>query len=258
MTNYLKAYNAPLVIWCYFSESQSKIINAKIRDNSHLNVHTPHTLMTVHRTDISAICDFWWYDWFYYRYPGAKFSSSVKHLGIVLGQVDHPSTSMSQWDMNDYGAFLTRHKLRFLHVSDISSGVEEQKYKDFDAKIQSNLGVSLSLLPSTWLRSRKVTQMTQTGKNQLFLKLITLITMMNTSVMKCFWPRMVNMCSHLRPSATQRVIQETRLVSIILTQSLIRVCTKLFLQIFCCRGMQRKLFLRTFTWMLMLNDTSIS
>ena len=63
ITKDLKASNKPLVIWCYSAENRSKIINAKARENYHLNGQTPHTLLTGKPTYISAICEFLWYNW---------------------------------------------------------------------------------------------------------------------------------------------------------------------------------------------------
>ena len=52
ITKDVKASNAPLVLWCYFSELCSKIINATDRDNYHLNGQTKHTLSIFQPTDI--------------------------------------------------------------------------------------------------------------------------------------------------------------------------------------------------------------
>ena len=49
---------------------------------------------------------------------------------------------------------------------------------------------------------------TPKGKNQLFLRLIIFSAMMNTSFLKYFCPRMVNICNQIRYSVPQSMIQE--------------------------------------------------
>ena len=57
---YLKASNESLVILCYFVEIRSQKINAKARENYHLNGQTPHTFTSVHTRDVSDICKLGW------------------------------------------------------------------------------------------------------------------------------------------------------------------------------------------------------
>ena len=90
-----KAFNAPLVLWCYCAECRSKIINYTTHEKYHLNGQTSYTSMTVQPTDISAICEIGWYNWLYYQDPYAKLPRPVEHLGRVLGPAEHARKSMS-------------------------------------------------------------------------------------------------------------------------------------------------------------------
>ena len=58
--NDLKAYNVPMVLWCYFSERCSNTINSKSRENYHLNGQNPHTFITGQPMDNSASCELGW------------------------------------------------------------------------------------------------------------------------------------------------------------------------------------------------------
>ena len=116
ITKDLKASNSPLVLWCYFAECSSKIINATACDNYHLNGETTRTLMTDQPMDISAIYLFYWYNWFYYQYQAAKFPNSVNRLRRVLCPVYHAITAMSQWLMNDNGTVVPGQTLHSLNI----------------------------------------------------------------------------------------------------------------------------------------------
>ena len=136
---YLKSSNAPLVLWCYCVYLQSKSINATVRDNFHLYVQTPDTLITGQTTDISAICELGWYNWCYYRDTSSKFPSPVERLSIVIGTENHVGVAMSRWVMNDHCNVLPCQTLCYLNIVDINSDIEEQKLKYFDVKIQLKL-----------------------------------------------------------------------------------------------------------------------
>ena len=121
-TKDLKAYNVPQVFLCYCSERCYKIIDDTAREKYHLNGQTPHTLMSVQPTDISAIYESGWYDWCYYRYTAAKLQNSAELLGRFLGPADHAGTAMYQWEMNENGIVLPLLTLRSLNVGEINSG----------------------------------------------------------------------------------------------------------------------------------------
>ena len=82
------------------SERRSKIINSTARDNYHFNSQTPHTLITGQPTDISAIFEFRWYKWCYYRDPDAKLPDPTEHIGRIVILVDHSGIDISQWVIN--------------------------------------------------------------------------------------------------------------------------------------------------------------
>ena len=68
----------------------------------------------------------------------------LERLGRTLDASDYSGTSMSQWVMNYKGTVLPLQTLCYLNVGEINSDTEEQKRKDFDAKIKLKLGDSLS------------------------------------------------------------------------------------------------------------------
>ena len=95
-------------------------------------------------TDISAICEFGWYDWCYYRDPSAKFPILVERLGRFLCPEYHFGTAIYKWVMNQNVNVLPQHTQRSLNAGDINSYMEEWKHKNFYVKIQLNQVYSVS------------------------------------------------------------------------------------------------------------------
>ena len=121
----LRDYNEPLVLWCYFDDRRSKIINAKYHENYHLNSQTPHKLIIEQPADISAIYEFGRYNWCFYQEPSAKFPNPAKRLGRVLYPADRYGTAMYQWEMNENDTVLSQNTFCSLNVGGISSNTEE-------------------------------------------------------------------------------------------------------------------------------------
>ena len=83
------------------------MINNAIANNiTILQGQVPQSRMTGQPTDISALCEFGWYEWVKYRREGAKFSFPHERLGRALGPATNSGTMMSQCILNVTGDVL--------------------------------------------------------------------------------------------------------------------------------------------------------
>ena len=99
----LKESNAPLVMWDYCLERLCKIFNHTALTLFQLDGITPHTMMIGQLSDISAICEFAWYDWVYFRDGDQQFPHNHERLGRALGPADNAGPGMSQWILTGNG-----------------------------------------------------------------------------------------------------------------------------------------------------------
>ena len=102
--------DCPMVLWCYCIERWAEIINSTARSNYLLQGQVPSTRMSGQPTDISAICEFGWYQWVIYRIE--KFPFQHQRLGRVLGPARNAGNTMSQWVMTATGDVMPIQRLR--------------------------------------------------------------------------------------------------------------------------------------------------
>jgi len=79
----IKESDAPLVLWDYCLERLCKIFNHTALNLFQLNSINPHIMMTGQPADISAICEFAWYEWVYFRDRQQQFPHTHEQLGRV-------------------------------------------------------------------------------------------------------------------------------------------------------------------------------
>ena len=138
--------NCPMILWCYCVERRAEIINSTARSNYLLQGQVPSTRMTGQPTDISAICEFGWYQWVIYRLEGEKFPFQHQRLGRVLGPARSAGTAMSQWVMTASGDVMPIQTLRALTNSENNSPTMKERKRDFTRFIKEKFGNSIKLL----------------------------------------------------------------------------------------------------------------
>ena len=77
--------NSPLCFWDYCVDRRARINNLTAKNAFRLHGSTPHTLTTGDEGNISNLCQYGWYEWFYFRDQTAAFPNSKEVLGRVLG-----------------------------------------------------------------------------------------------------------------------------------------------------------------------------
>jgi hypothetical protein len=143
MLRELKRSNCPMKLWCYLGEWFVKVNNCLARETYQLHNQTPHFKATGQITDISAICEFQWYEWVYFRDHASSFPYAKERLGRYLGPADHAGTMMSKWILNDKGTVLPFQTLRPLTPSEMNSPMEKTKREAFDKAIRLRHGDSI-------------------------------------------------------------------------------------------------------------------
>ena len=85
----MKESNCPLAFWDYCMERRARINNLTAKDIFSLHGGNAHTSLTGEEGDISALCQFGWYEWCYYREKKALFPLIEKSLveSLALQQV---------------------------------------------------------------------------------------------------------------------------------------------------------------------------
>ena len=81
----MKESDCPLVLWDYCAERRARINNLTAKDIFKLHGTNAHTALTGDEGNISNLCQYWWYDWCYFRDQKEKFSFNREVLGRILG-----------------------------------------------------------------------------------------------------------------------------------------------------------------------------
>ena len=93
----MKEAGSSLVFWDYCIERRARINNLTAKNVFSLHGTSPHTDLTGEEGDISALCQFKWYDWCYFRKNRERFPFNREVLGRVLGPSTGEGNEMSQW-----------------------------------------------------------------------------------------------------------------------------------------------------------------
>ena len=95
--------NSPLCFWEYCVERRARINNHTAKD----------ALVSM---DISNLCQYTWYECWYFRDQTAAFPNNKEVLGRVLGPARGAGNEMAQWILKANGRVVPRRSLRPLKV----------------------------------------------------------------------------------------------------------------------------------------------
>ena len=141
--------NCPMRLWDHCAERRARLHNVIPCNLFQLNGHTPITATLDIQGDISNICQFDWYDWCYYREKSNKlFPQQKRRLGWVLGPLKNEGNEMTQAVLNDEGRVVPRQTCQPLTTAELHSESEKIKRANFDKKIASLLGDSITIVDS--------------------------------------------------------------------------------------------------------------
>ena len=88
--------------------------------------------MTRDSTDISALSEFDWYKWVYWRDNKASYPYPHERLGHALGLCDSVGMAMSQWVLNDNMKFIPMLTARKLTLEELLKESEHHKGEELD------------------------------------------------------------------------------------------------------------------------------
>ena len=140
----MKASDSPLIFWDYCMERRARINNLTAKDLFSLHGSNAHTCLTGEEGDMSALCQYDWYEWCYFRDQTAKFPFNREVLGRVLGPATGAGNEMSQWILKGNGNVVPRRSFRPLSVEEQHSLIEANKRKTFDALIERRWGSAIT------------------------------------------------------------------------------------------------------------------
>ena len=143
----LRASDAPMALWDYCIQRRAQIHNVTPRNLFQNDGLDPHTITFGNQADISNLCSFGWYQWVYYRDHGV-FPINKEKLGRVLGPLRNEGNEMAQAVLTSSGKVIPRRTIRRLRDDEITSPIEIDKRKRFDAVIRHKLGDS-AVFPAT-------------------------------------------------------------------------------------------------------------
>ena len=137
-----------MVLWDYCAQRRALINNLTPKSLFQLGKTSPFQYQFGVQGDISALCNFGWYDWCYYREEGTiVFPLGKEMLGKVLGPSKNEGNEMAQNVLAYTGKVVPRRSLRRLTQVELESESEKSKRAKFTAQILSRLGDSLTLPP---------------------------------------------------------------------------------------------------------------
>ena len=145
----MRETNSPLWLWCYCAKRRSSIFTLTAKNLYQLQGTNPYTATLGEIGDISALCQFAWYEWVYFRQGKAPFPYLREELGRCLGLCRNDGNEMCQAILQANGQIVPRRSLRRLthHELAPSNEVESQKRAIFDDKIRQQFGDSMGLGP---------------------------------------------------------------------------------------------------------------
>ena len=139
--------NSPMKLWDYCAERRALIHNATPRNLFQLNGNTPAVATFGKQADISNLCQFKWYQWCKFREENkVQFPFQKVQLGRVLGPMKNAGNEMAQAVLKSNGTVVPRRTCRPLTIAEIESPTEQSLRNDFDARINSRHGDSLTII----------------------------------------------------------------------------------------------------------------
>ena len=145
----MRETNSPMRLWCYCAERRSSIFTLSAKNLYQLQGMNPYMATLGEMGDISALCQFGWYEWVYFRQGKAPFPYLKEELGRCLGPCRNEGNEMCQAVLQANGHIVPRRTLRRLtaHEMAASNEVEQRKRATFDDKIIQRFGDSMGLGP---------------------------------------------------------------------------------------------------------------
>ena len=137
-----------MCLWDYCVERGARINNLMAKDNFKLHGTTPHTATLAEEGDISSLCQFGWYEWWYYHEQTTAFPHNHEVLGQILGPALGKGNEMAQWILKANRRVVPRRSLRPLTTTERHSPVEEKKQNVLDALIERRMGTSINPPPT--------------------------------------------------------------------------------------------------------------
>ena len=131
-----------MTFWCYCAERQARIMSATCCNIYSLNGLTPLSKLTGEPTDISALSEFDWYEWVYWRDDNASYPFPHERLGRALGPCNSVGTAMSQWVLNNDMKVIPVLTARKLTKDELLRESERRKREEFDRAVNSKFGSS--------------------------------------------------------------------------------------------------------------------
>ena len=92
----MKASNCPLAFCDYCMKCHAGINNLTAKELFPLHGSNVHSALTEEEGDVSALCQYNWYEWCYYRENSEKFPFNREILGRFLGPSTVEGNEMAQ------------------------------------------------------------------------------------------------------------------------------------------------------------------
>jgi hypothetical protein len=140
---------SPKDLWDYCLELQALIRSNTAHNLFQLESEVPFTWMGNGTADISAICEYGWYEWVYYRDENAPFPNDSEVLGRYLGPAPDIGGEMCMRILNATGKVRHRTTIRPLTTSELLSEEHRQVRATFDAAIAETRGPSFTKMDFT-------------------------------------------------------------------------------------------------------------
>ena len=112
-----------------------RINNITDKNLFQLEGQTTNFTVTGEEGDISNLCQFYWYQWCYFREQKSPFPLAQEVLGLVLVPAKGEGYEMEQWVLKANGNVVPRCTTRPLNTSELSSETENRKRNFFDELI---------------------------------------------------------------------------------------------------------------------------
>ena len=141
----MRESHSPLAFWDYCVERRACVHNLTVKSRFNLHGSNPHTATFGTDGDISALCQYAWYEWCYFRDQSAGFPDNKEVLGRILGPARGAGNEMAQWVLKANGNVVACRSHRPLTTAESYSPVEQKKRDIFDELIQRRWGDSITL-----------------------------------------------------------------------------------------------------------------
>ena len=143
----MKHSDYPLDFWGYRVECQVRINNLTSKITFSLHKAHAYTSLIGREGGITNLCQYKWYNWYYYRDQKEHFPFNREVLGRVLDPAKGKGNEMAQCILKSNGYVFPRQALRPVHVDEIHSPVDQKKQNIFGALIKRRWGTFLNSPP---------------------------------------------------------------------------------------------------------------